>query len=91
LWAPDTVYDLRQGTLSAAWHDFVPRVREMRSTRPELVKTCRPCRLVNLCLWCPAHAYLETGELDGFPSYFCSVAHARAHALRANATEDRHF
>ncbi|MGB7630679.1 MAG: radical SAM protein, partial [Candidatus Deferrimicrobium sp.] len=50
LWAPDTVYDLRQGTLSAAWHDFVPRVREMRSTKPELVKTCRPCRLVNLCL-----------------------------------------
>ncbi len=88
LWAPETVYDLRQGTLSAAWHDFVPRVREMRSTKPELMKTCRSCPLVNLCLWCPAHAYLETGELDGFTPYFCAVAHARAHALRGDPAAD---
>jgi radical SAM protein with 4Fe4S-binding SPASM domain len=91
LWAPDTVYDLRQGSLSAAWHDFVPRVREMRSCKPELMKTCRPCPLVNLCLWCPAQAHLETGELDGFTPYFCSVAHARAHALRGSTTDDGHF
>ena len=85
LWAPDTVYDLRQGTLTAAWRDFVPRVREMRSRRPDLLTTCRRCRLLNLCLWCPAHAHLETGELDGFTPYFCAVAHARAHALRGDA------
>jgi radical SAM protein with 4Fe4S-binding SPASM domain len=88
LWAPGTVFDLRQGTLSAAWHDFVPRVHEMRSTKPERTMTCRPCPLVNLCRWCPAHAHLETGLLDGFTPYFCAVAHARAGALRvAPATE----
>lgn len=91
LWAPDTVYDLRQGTLSGAWHDFVPRVRAMRSTKTELLRTCRPCRLVNLCRWCPAHAHLETGALDGFTPYFCAVAHARAHALRGNPAADGDF
>ena len=91
LWAPDTVYDLRQGSLSAAWHDFVPRVRELRSTKSELVKTCRSCRLINFCLWCPAHAHLETGELDGFTPYFCAVAQARAQALRDDPTADGHF
>jgi len=81
LWAPETVYDLRQGTLADAWNHFVPRVREMRSNRQEFLKTCRVCPLVNLCLWCPAHAYLETGELDGATPYFCAVAKARAKVL----------
>jgi radical SAM protein with 4Fe4S-binding SPASM domain len=88
LWASGTVYDLRQGTLFEAWHDFVPRLRAMRSQKPGQLKTCRQCRLINLCLWCPAHAHLETGELEGFTPYFCTVAHARAHALCDNLTED---
>lgn len=82
LWAPETVYDLRQGTLAEAWYDFVPRVREMRSTKREFIETCRVCPLFNLCLWCPAHTHLESGELDGPTPYFCAVAHARAEALR---------
>lgn len=69
-----------------AWEDLVPRVRQMRSQDPELLQSCRRCALVNLCLWCPAHAHLETGSrergrLDAVPDYFCRVAHARAAAL----------
>lgn len=82
LWARETVYDLRRGTLAEAWHDFVPLVREMRSAKREFQETCQVCPLVNLCLWCPAHTHLETGELDGSTPYFCAVAHARAEALR---------
>ena len=59
----------------------MPRVLAMRSDREEFLKTCRVCPLVNVCLWCPAHAYLETGELDGPTPYFCAVAKARAKAL----------
>jgi radical SAM protein with 4Fe4S-binding SPASM domain len=84
LWAPGTTYDLRQGTLAEAWNDFVPRVRDLRSQRREFLESCRKCALVNLCLWCPAHAHLETGALDGATPYFCAVAHARAEALRRN-------
>lgn len=83
LWHPDCIYDLRQGNLAEAWNELVPRVRDMRSSSRTFLETCRRCPIINLCLWCPAHAHLETGELDGFSDYFCAVAHARAQALKA--------
>jgi radical SAM protein with 4Fe4S-binding SPASM domain len=85
LWHPDCVYDLRQGTVARAWEELVPRVRDMRSADPGYLERCRRCPIINLCLWCPAHAYLETGQMDGFSAYFCAVAHARAEALEARA------
>lgn len=83
LWYPDFTYNLKQETLSDAWQNFVPQVRAMQSKREEFLKTCRACPLINLCMWCPAHAALESGELDAPVTYFCEVAHARAEALRA--------
>jgi radical SAM protein with 4Fe4S-binding SPASM domain len=82
LWHPDCVYDLQDGTLEDAWHRFVPWVRDLRSERKEFLVTCRSCPLKNLCMWCPAHAHLETGELDAPVDYFCQLARARAAALR---------
>jgi radical SAM protein with 4Fe4S-binding SPASM domain len=81
--AEGTTYDLRKGTLAEAWQDFVPRVRNLRSQRKEFLDTCSRCALINLCFWCPAHAYLETGMLDAFVPYFCEVAHSRARRIRA--------
>ncbi len=79
---PGMVYDLRQGTLAEAWNEFAPKVQNMRSHRPEFLESCRSCDLINLCMWCPAHAYLESGELDKPIEYFCQVAHARADAIQ---------
>jgi len=83
---PDCSLRVRPGTpgaatLREAWEDWVPRVRDLRGANPEFLEKCRTCSLVNLCLWCPAHAALETGELDAWVEYFCEVAHARADAL----------
>jgi radical SAM protein with 4Fe4S-binding SPASM domain len=61
----------------------VPKVRDLRSRRQQYLDRCRACPIINLCLWCPAHAHLETGELDLPVEYFCEVAHARAAALEA--------
>jgi radical SAM protein with 4Fe4S-binding SPASM domain len=83
LWHTDCVYDLRLGTLTEAWQRFIPQVRAMQSERREFLETCRKCPLINLCMWCPAHASLEAGEMDAPISYFCHVAHARADALKA--------
>ncbi|MFO8164066.1 MAG: radical SAM protein [Desulfatiglandales bacterium] len=82
LWAEGTTYDLKTGTLAEAWNDFVPMVRDLRSRRKEFLETCSTCALLNLCMWCPAHAHLETGELDGSTFYFCQVAHKRAENLK---------
>jgi radical SAM protein with 4Fe4S-binding SPASM domain len=87
LWAEGTTYDLRAGTLHEAWEQFVPQVRDLRSANPELLSTCRRCELMDLCLWCPAHAYLETGMMDGSTPYFCAVAHARAALLKGEGSK----
>lgn len=80
---PSATYNLRQGSLAEAWNELVPRVRDLRSTSQTFLERCRRCPIINLCLWCPAHAHLETGEMDGFVEYFCAVAHARAAAIQA--------
>jgi len=81
LWHPDTTYDLCCGTLAEAWKTVVPRVRDLRSNSREFLEKCRRCGIINLCLWCPAHAALETGQMDEWIEYFCAVAHERARAL----------
>ena len=82
LYHPDCIFDLKTGTLKDFWDNFIPKVRDMRSDRKEYHDNCRSCPMVNLCLWCPAHAYLETGELDLPVDHFCKVAHARADSLK---------
>jgi radical SAM protein with 4Fe4S-binding SPASM domain len=84
LYHPDTTYDLRHGSLREAWEEWVPHVRDLRGTNPEFLEKCRRCSLINLCLWCPAHAALETGAMDEWVEYFCEVAHARAEALQGD-------
>jgi sulfatase maturation enzyme AslB (radical SAM superfamily) len=53
----------------------------MTSGDREFLEKCAPCRLVNLCLWCPAHAHLESGRIDSWCDYFCRVAHARVESI----------
>ncbi|MCJ7525554.1 MAG: radical SAM protein [Candidatus Aminicenantes bacterium] len=79
---PECVADLKKTTLAEAWNNLVPRVRAMTSSDTEFLEKCRACPIVNLCLWCPAHAHLETGRLDGWSDYFCRVAKARAETLQ---------
>jgi radical SAM protein with 4Fe4S-binding SPASM domain len=86
LWHPDCIYDLKKGSLKDAWENFVSRVRDMRSNNEEFLKKCRICPIINLCMWCPAHSHLETGELDKPVEYFCEVAHSRAEALGQSIT-----
>jgi radical SAM protein with 4Fe4S-binding SPASM domain len=80
---PDFLYDLRKGSLADAWTRFVPKVLARETDRQEYLDKCGKCPVVNLCLWCPAHAYLETGELDRPVEAFCRVAEARAEGIKS--------
>jgi radical SAM protein with 4Fe4S-binding SPASM domain len=84
LWHPKGLYDLRKGSVADAWNHLVPTMRNMRSSSPQFVERCRRCPIINLCLWCPAHAFLEAGEMDAWIEYFCKVAHSRADAISNN-------
>jgi len=53
LWQPDCICDLKKITLAEAWHNFIPKVRDMRSNRSEFLEKCRKCPIINLCIWCP--------------------------------------
>ena len=80
---PDTVVSVRPGapgavTLREAWKDWIPHVRDLRGSDRDFLERCRKCDVINLCLFCPAHSYLETGRMDAWVEYFCEVAHARA-------------
>ena len=81
LWHKDCIYDLKKGKLIEAWYNLIPEVRDMCSNKEGFLKKCRKCPIINLCMWCPAHADLEAGEMDSVIEYFCEVAHARKKAL----------
>jgi len=81
LYHPDLVFDLKKGSLAEAWTNFVPAVLARKTDRKDYLERCARCPIINLCLWCPAHAYLETGELDAPVDNFCQLAHSREKAL----------
>lgn len=78
---PDTVYDLRTGSLQDALTRFFPLLREMKATNPEYLFRCARCFLKGLCEQCPAKSWMEHGTLDTPVEYFCDIAHAQAENL----------
>jgi radical SAM protein with 4Fe4S-binding SPASM domain len=78
---PETVYNVRQGTLREALTEFFPRLRETRATSPEYLRRCARCFLKGLCEQCPAKSWTEHGALDTPVEYLCQVAHAQARFL----------
>jgi radical SAM protein with 4Fe4S-binding SPASM domain len=78
---PDTVYDLRTGTLREALMKFSPRIREWRAQDSEYLSRCGRCFLKALCEQCPAYSWAEHGFLDRPVEYLCRVAHAEARYL----------
>jgi len=88
LWAPQTTFDLRRGTLKEAFETVVPRVRSERARNREFLDMCRKCPVIDLCLWCPARSHLEIGDMDTRVPYFCAIAHARAEAISARMKDN---
>jgi radical SAM protein with 4Fe4S-binding SPASM domain len=78
---PDTLYDLRHGTLRQALTEVFPRLRESRAENPDYLKRCARCFLKGLCEQCPAKSWSEHGTLDTPVEYLCQVAHAQARFL----------
>jgi radical SAM protein with 4Fe4S-binding SPASM domain len=79
---PDTVFDLRAGSLRDALTNFFPRLRrETTAKNPDYLARCARCFLKGLCEQCPAKSWAEHGTLDTPVEYLCQVAHAQASDL----------
>jgi radical SAM protein with 4Fe4S-binding SPASM domain len=75
---PETVYNLKEGTLKEALTDFFPKLREWKSKNPDYLARCARCFLHGLCEQCPGRSWMEHGTLDTPVDYLCQVAHAKA-------------
>jgi len=78
---PDTVYDLRNGTLKDALSRFFPEIRKISSQSSLFQNRCAKCFLRGLCEQCPAKSWMEHGTLDSPVEYLCDIAHAHARFL----------
>jgi radical SAM protein with 4Fe4S-binding SPASM domain len=85
LWHPDFLYDAKQLSLVRIRREMNMRLRNTRSTDRRFLTECGRCPILNLCMWCPAVGFLETGSLDKGTDYFCRLAHARANILALEA------
>jgi len=75
---PDTVYDLKKGSLRHAIEEFFPKVREIKARDHEYLNRCARCFLNGLCEQCPAQSWMENGTLDTPVEYLCEITHAQA-------------
>jgi radical SAM protein with 4Fe4S-binding SPASM domain len=78
---PETVYDLKQGSLKEAILGFVPKIRDRTAQNPEYINRCSRCFLKGLCEQCPAKSWMENGSLDTPVEYLCEIAHVHARYL----------
>ena len=74
---PDTVYDLRNGSLREALIEFFPRLKERKAQNSDYLSRCSRCFLHGLCEQCPGKSWMEHGTLDTPIDYLCQVAHFR--------------
>ena len=63
--------NLRKGTFEEGFYKLFPRVSEEKFKTDS---TCRNCSLRTVCRWCPAMAYLETGDEEKQVFYYCRLA-----------------
>ncbi|MFH1354801.1 MAG: radical SAM protein [Candidatus Omnitrophota bacterium] len=78
---PDTVYDLKKGSLNNALTNFLPKLRGIKSSNVDYLNRCARCFLKGLCEQCPAKSWMEHGTLDTPVEYLCEVAHTQARFL----------
>lgn len=87
--SPDTVYDLKKGSLRDALSNFFPEVRKKRAKNPKYLSRCAKCFLKSFCDHCPAQSYSAHVSLDDIDEYFCEVAHAEARYLGLIAENEK--
>jgi hypothetical protein len=71
---PALRYDLRQGSFSECWDDFIPSLADKVRGGQEYLENCGSCELRSDCRWCPVYGYLEHRRFSAPVDYLCTVA-----------------
>ena len=75
---PDTIYDLKKGSLKDALENFLPKISKMKARNLDYLVRCGRCFIKAFCEQCPAKSWMEHGTLDTPVEYSCEIAHAQA-------------
>jgi len=78
---PDTVYDLKKGSIKDGLENFFPKIKAIRASHSEYLERCAQCFIKGLCEQCPAKSWMESGDLETPVEYLCEVAHFQAEDL----------
>ncbi len=79
--APETGYQLAEGSMHDALSRSFSALRKKRAVNPDYLERCARCFIRPLCEQCPAKSWMEHGTLDTPVEYLCSLAHASARFL----------
>ncbi len=71
-------YNLRAGTFSDGWYNFLGKLKEKSLSQDN---RCRQCDLASLCGQCPGWAQVEMGDDESQVKYLCEITHRRAEAF----------
>lgn len=78
---PEAVYNLKKGSLTDAFQNFFPKMRQLKAKNSLYLERCACCFLIALCEQCPAVSWMENQTMDGWPEHFCSFTHAQARCI----------
>jgi len=81
LFHPEFNFDLMKIPLRTAWETVLEKIQSQKSDNKDFLDNCARCSLVDLCMWCPAHAYLECGKFEERVDSFCRTAHLRVESV----------
>lgn len=70
--------DLKTTSFKEGFYKVFP---QLLNERFKTHSKCRNCRLRPICYYCPARAYLETGNEEGPVPYYCELAEATAEQM----------
>lgn len=78
---PETVYDLKSGSIKEALIHFFPKLHTLQTSNETYLTRCARCFLKGLCEQCPAKSWMENGTMDTPVEYLCEIAHTEARYL----------
>ncbi|MCJ7773598.1 MAG: radical SAM protein [Desulfobacterales bacterium] len=78
---PDTLYNLKHGSLREGFEKHFPKIRNIKAVNPDYLNRCGICFLRNICEQCPGQSWMEHGTLDTPVNYVCDITHIKARYL----------
>lgn len=86
--APEMRYDLREGSFSDCWDNFIPSLASKIEVNSEYIENCGSCDDREYCRWCAVYGWLEHGRFSAPVKYLCEVA--RENRLYVEDLKKRH-